>query len=168
MQPRVLRVVGTAAARDQIFLVERERFADGERAALVDGIAGLPPRQRPRLIDGLPIGQDGGRARGFEIVGERDPLDPLCPAVGDADRPCASAFVAPVAQADAGTDRRPVGFLAHGEFAAGGSAFEASIARLGHWRFGSVSGQCPKYRSGAPWKAMDSYGLKMRCCNMLH
>src|SRR5262249_13363888 len=63
---------------------------------------------------------------------------------------------------------RPVGFLAHGEFAAGGSAFEASIARLGHWKFSSVSGQCPKYRSGAPWKAMDGYGLETRYCNMLH
>src|SRR5262249_28541249 len=168
MQPRGLGVVGPTAARDQSFLIERERFGDGERAAFVDGLAGLTPGKRARLIDGLPIVQDGGRAREFEIVGERDPLDPLSPAVGDADRPCACAFVAPVAQGDAGTDRRPVGFLAHGEFAAGGSAFEASIARLGHWKFSSVSGQCPKYRSGAPWKAMDGYGLETRYCNMLH
>src|SRR6516164_9116895 len=111
---------------------------------------------KPKLAvvtDGFPIVQDGGRARGFEIVGERDPLDPLRPAVGDADRPCARGFVAPVAQGNAGADPRPVGFFPHRELAAGASAFEASIARLGHWECGSVSGQCPKYRSGAPWRA---------------
>src|SRR5262249_60895804 len=112
MEARVLRVVPTAAARDQIFFVERERFADGERAAFVDGFAGLPPSERASLIDGLPIGQDMRRACGFEIVGERNTLDPFDPAVGDADPPSARAFIAPVAERYAGAVRGPVGVFA--------------------------------------------------------
>jgi hypothetical protein len=46
MNARMLGVVWTAATREQIPFVERERFADGERAAFVNGLAGLPPCQR--------------------------------------------------------------------------------------------------------------------------
>src|SRR5262249_17249992 len=66
MDARVLRVVPTAAARNQILFVERERFAHGERAAFVEGVAGLTARERPRPVDGLPVVQDGRRARDFE------------------------------------------------------------------------------------------------------
>src|SRR5262249_6270773 len=130
MQPRVFRVVGGAAARDQIFLVERERFADGERAAFVDGLAGLPPGERPRRVDRAPIVQDGGRTSRFEIVGERDALHPLSTAVGNAYGPRAAACVAPVAEMDARADRGPVGFFAHVEAAAGGGGFELGGARF--------------------------------------
>src|SRR6516162_4604042 len=133
MEARVPRVVGTAAARDQILFVERERFADGERTAFVDGLAGLPPCERARLIDGLPIVQDGGRTGRFEIIGERDALNPLGTVLGDAHAPRACGGVAPVAEMDAGADRGPVGLLSHRELAAGGRRFELGGARLGHW-----------------------------------
>jgi len=55
MHARMLGVVRTAAAREQIPFVERERFADGERAAFVDGLAGLTARERASSFEGLPI-----------------------------------------------------------------------------------------------------------------
>src|SRR5262249_33949584 len=128
----VLRVVGAAAAREQIFFVERERFADRHRAAFIVGSAGLPPGESARLIDGLPIGQDMRRACGFEIVGERNTLDPLDTAVGDADAPSPRAFIAPVAERYAGAPLGPVGVFAHVEAAAGGGAFAARLSGLRH------------------------------------
>ena len=105
MDARMLGVVGTAAARFEIGFVAVERFADCERAAFVDGLAGLPPGKRARRVDRLPVVQDGGRARGFEIISDRDAFNPLSAAVGNADRPCAGPGVASVAEMDARADR---------------------------------------------------------------
>src|SRR5262249_26403770 len=133
MDARVLGVVRTAAAREQILFVERERLAHGERAAFVDGFAGLPPGERPRLVDGLPVGQYGGRRCGLKIVGERDALHPFRATVGDAHRPRACPGVAAVAEMDAGAERGPIGLLPWFEAAAGGRGFELGGARLRHW-----------------------------------
>src|SRR5262249_39639860 len=89
-------------------------------------------RERPRLVDGLPVVQDGRRARGFEIIREGDFLDPFGTAVGDADRPRSAALVSAVAEMDAGADRGPVGVLTHRELAAGSWGFELGGARLRH------------------------------------
>ena len=72
------------------------------------------------------------RARGLEIVGDRDALDPLGPAVGDAHAPRACASVAPVAEMNAGAYGRPIRFLAYLEAAACGRGFELGRARLRH------------------------------------
>src|SRR5262249_60890076 len=117
MGARVLGIVRIPASCDQIFFVERERVADGQRPALVPGVAGLPTRQRTGHVNRLPIGKDVWRARGLEIVGDRDALDPLGPAVGDAHAPRACASVAPVAEMNAGAYGRPIRFLAHLEAA---------------------------------------------------
>src|SRR5262249_49247591 len=98
---RVLRVVGAAAAREQIFFVERKRFTDGDRAAFIVGSAGLPPGERASRVHSLPIVQDAGWGGRFEIVRERKLFDPLGTAVGDADAPRPCSFVAPVAQVNA-------------------------------------------------------------------
>ena len=70
----VLRI-GTAAF--EIALVAVKRFADRNRAVRVIG-AGLTARQRPRYIDGLPVGQNVLAVGGFKIVGQPDSLDPVC------------------------------------------------------------------------------------------
>jgi len=127
----VLRVVRTAAARNQILFVERERFAHGERAAFVHGLAGLSPGERASSVQGLPIRKDVRRACGFEIISEGDFLDPLGTALGDPHGPCACRHVAPVTQMNAGREPDVVGLLAHRELAAGGRGFEARGARLG-------------------------------------
>src|SRR6516165_7888570 len=111
MGARVLGIVRIPAACDQIFFVEPERFADGQRPALVHGVAGLTTRQRTGHVNRLPIGKDVWRARGLEIIGDRDALDPLGPAVGDAHAPRACASVAPVAEMNAGAYGRQYGFL---------------------------------------------------------
>src|SRR5215831_20036846 len=140
MDARVPRVVRTAPSRDQIGFVAVERFADGERAAFVDGLAGLPPCERARLIDRLPKGKDVRRGSGFKIIGEGDFLDPLGTAVGNPHRPRSGGLVSPVPEMDAGADRGPVWFLAHLELAAGSWGFKLGGARLRH---GSVSDECP-------------------------
>ena len=162
MDAWVLGIVRIPATRDQIFLVQRERFGDGQRSALVDGVSGLTTRQRTGQVNRLPIGKDVWRARGLEIVGDRDALDPLGTGVGDAHGPRAAARVAPVAEMDAGADGRPVRFLPHRELATGGGAFEFRVARLGQEVEAPVSGKCPKYRSGAPWSAIERYRVKYR------
>ena len=104
----VLRI-GTAAF--EIALIAVKRFADRDRAVRVIG-TGLTARQRPRHIDRLPVGQDVPAVGGFKIVGQPDALDPIgAVAVGTAYAPGARPGVAPVAQADAGADRRPNGFF---------------------------------------------------------
>src|SRR5215831_9666600 len=104
MEARVLGIVRTTAARSQIGFVAVERFSHGDGAAFVDGVAGLPPRERARLVDGLQVGEDVWRAGRLEIVGERHALDPLGTAVGDAHRPGTCASVAAIAERDAGAN----------------------------------------------------------------
>src|SRR5262249_8132130 len=140
MDARMLCVVGAAAARLEIDCIAVKRFGDGQRAAFVYGVAGLTARERPRLIDRLPIGQHRAAVGALKIVGERDALHPLGAAVGDADRPRSAALVSAVAEVDAGADRRPVRFLAYGEAAAGSWGFKLGGARLRH---GFVSVECP-------------------------
>ena len=108
----------------------RAFIAQGQ--SVVNRLAGLPPRERPRLVDGLPEGQDVRRACGLKIVGDCYALDPLGTAVRDAHVPRTCPGISPVAEMDAGADRGPVRFFAHREAAARGGAFESSIARLGH------------------------------------
>ena len=125
----VLRI-GTAAV--EITLVAVERFADRDRAVRVIG-AGLTARQPSRNVDGLPIGQNMLAVGGFKIVDQPDALDPIgAVAVGTAYAPGARPGVAPVAQADAGADRRPNWLLPYFQATAGSRSFQLGGARLRH------------------------------------
>ena len=69
----------------------------------------------------------------FKIVGQSNALDPIgAVAVGTAYAPGARPGVAPVAQADAGADRRPKRLLPYFQATAGSPSFKLSGARLRH------------------------------------
>src|SRR6516164_11736001 len=120
MDARALRVVEVAAARPQIGLVAVERLADRQRSALVGNVAGLAACKLSRRVDGLPIGEDRAPVARLQIVGKRNPLDPVgAVAVGRAHAPGAGTSIAPVAQRDAGAYRCPVRFLPELQPAAG-------------------------------------------------
>ena len=125
----VLRI-GTAAV--EIALIAVKRLADRNRAVRVIG-AGLTACQRPRHVDCLPVGQDVLAIGGFKIVGQSNAFDPIgAVAVGTAYAPGTRPGVAPVAQADAGADRRPNRLLPYFQATAGSRSFELAGARLRH------------------------------------
>ena len=126
---RVLRI-GTAAV--EIALIAVKRFADRDRAVRVIS-TGLTARQSPRHIDRLPVGQNMLAVGGFKIVGQPDALDPISSvAVGTAYAPGARPGVAPVAQADAGADRRPNWLLPYFQATTSCRSFQLGGARLRH------------------------------------
>src|SRR5262245_15990288 len=138
MQAGALGVVGVAAARDQIGFVAGQRFGDSDRAAVVGIIAWLAAGELSGGVESLPIGEHRAAVARFQIIGERDALDPFgTVAVGDANGPGASPGVAAVAHGDAGREPGVVRFLAHREATAGGGGFELGGARLGHSSGGS-------------------------------
>ena len=151
---RVLRI-GTAAF--EIALVAVERFADRDRAVRIIG-AGLTACQRPRYIDGLPISQNVLAVRGFKIVGQSDALDPVgAVAVGATYGPGAAPDVAPVAQPDAGRDRRRKGLLAYCQAATGCRGFELGGARLRHLAWSPCPMKCPEERRTLAWTAIERH-----------
>src|SRR5262249_15549420 len=126
-------VVGISTARYQIDPVAAYRFVTRGRAGIT--LAARAPRGLARRVERLPVGQDRGAVGGLEVIGEREPLDPLgATPVSAARRPRARPFVPSVAEPDARAYSCPVGFLAHREAAAGGRGFELGGARLGHGR----------------------------------
>src|SRR5215831_11933907 len=148
MDARPLRVVNGPAARPEIGAVAVERLGDGQRTALVFGCAGLPTRELARRVEGLPVVQDVRRRGRFEVVGERDSLEPFAArAVSRADGPCPGTLVAPVAEVDAWRDLGIVWLLRDRELAPGACRFELGSAGLGHGERLRVSGWCPKCRS---------------------
>ena len=167
MQAHVAHIVGITAARLEIGFVAVERFGDCRRTAFVDGFAGLPPGERAGGVERLPIRKDVRRARAFKIISERDLLSLLGTAVGHPHRPCACPGVAAVAERDAGRDPDVIRFLPHRELAAGRGTFELGIAWLGQVNRAPVSRECPKYRSGAPWSAIQRCVVKGLYCVVL-
>src|SRR5262245_29338372 len=128
--------IGTAAA--EIALIAVKRLADRNRAARVVG-AGLTTCQRPSHVDCLPVGQNVFAVCGFKIVGQRDFLDPVCTLSDATYGPRAAADVAPIAQLNAGRDRRVIRLAAYLQATAGGRGFEFAGARLRHLKRCSVS-----------------------------
>src|SRR5262249_59503187 len=102
---------------------------DRQRTAFVDDVAGLTARERASSVERLPIRKDVRRARAFEIIGERDPLDPLGTAIGHPHGPCACPSVAAVAERDGGREAGVIRLLPHRELAAGPGPFRVCILR---------------------------------------
>src|SRR6476660_2686927 len=130
MPSHAARVLCIGTAAFQIALIAVKRLADRNRAVRVIG-AGLTARHCPRHIDRLPVGKDMPAVGGFKIVGQPDALDPIgSVAVGTAYAPGARPGVAPVAQADAGANRRPNCLLPYFQATAGSRTFQLGSARL--------------------------------------
>src|SRR6185436_14913660 len=113
--------IGTAAV--EIALIAVKCLADRNRAARVVG-AGLAACQRPRHVDSLPVAQNVLTIRWLQIVGQRDFLDPVCTSSDATYGPRAATDVAPIAQLDAGRDRRVIWLAAYLQAAAGSRGLE--------------------------------------------
>ena len=143
MPAHAVRVLRIGTTTFEIALVAVERFADCDRAVRIIG-AGLTARQRPRHVDRLPVGQNVFAVCGFKIVGQRDFLDPVCTLSDATYGPRAAADVAPIAQLNAGRDRRVIGLAAYLQATAGGRGFEFAGARLWHLKRLCVPCNVPK------------------------
>ena len=155
MQPQMFGVVRRGPAHFEIALIGVDRIADVQRPGILAGIVtGPPARELAGRIDGLPVIENFATVLRLKIVSPCDALGPLRRAQRRARDPCASTFVAPVAERNAGRYPQPIRPLRHGQLAACGGAFGARTCAAWAWL---VSQECQKGRRTVTHSATAHY-----------
>ena len=127
---RPARVILVSPARREVGLIGGERqFEGGRLTRILDFAAALSKYARD--VDGLRVVQDLFAIGGITVVGDADLLQPLlAAAVGGDDRPGPRAFVAAVAERQAGPETGAIGFLLDRQLEASGRRLEIDLRGL--------------------------------------